>query len=73
MVKLLSPPPSHQDLLEHVRCRTGRRVLGLTVEVQPEGVVLQGRTATYHVKQLAQQAVRELLPAVRLQNAIVVD
>jgi hypothetical protein len=70
MVKLLSLPPSHQDLLEHVRRRTGRRVLDLTVEVRPEGVVLHGRTATYHVKQLAQQGVRELLPDVRLDNFI---
>jgi hypothetical protein len=72
MVKLDSPP-SHQELLEHVHRRTSRRVLSLTVEVRPEEVVLRGRTATYHVKQLAQQGVRELWPDVRLQNAIVVD
>jgi hypothetical protein len=72
MMKLVSVP-SPQELLEHVRHRTGRRVLGLAVEMRPDGVVLRGRTATYHVKQLAQQGVREMLPDVRLHNAIVVD
>jgi hypothetical protein len=69
----LASPASHQELLEHVRRRTNRRVVGLRVEVRPEGIVLHGRSATYHVKQLAQQGVREMMPDVRLHNAIVVD
>lgn len=60
--------------LEHcVQARTGRRVLNLAVELSSERVVLRGRTATYHVKQLAQQGVRDLLPHVRLDNAIEVE
>ena len=66
---------SPQLELELVRCvqtRTGRRIRDLAVELLPERVVLRGYTATYYVKQLAQQGVRELLPHVRLENAITV-
>ena len=35
-------------------------------------VVLQGETTTFHVKQLAQHGIRDLLPNVALRNDIVV-
>jgi hypothetical protein len=35
-------------------------------------VVLRGLAASYHVKQLAQHAVQQALPNVRLENALVV-
>jgi hypothetical protein len=73
MVDLARVPELHQELFEHVCRRTGRRVRNLVVEVRPEGVVLQGRSTSYHVKQLAQQGVLDLLPQVELHNAIVVD
>lgn len=60
------------QLTHHVRQRTGRRVRGLAVELRSEGVILYGQADTYYVKQLAQQGVRELLPNVELENAIVV-
>jgi BON domain len=65
--------PLQQELERHVACCTGRRVRGLQVEVQPGRVVLRGHARSYHVKQLAQHGVRDLLPDVRLENAIVVD
>jgi hypothetical protein len=61
-----------EELESRVHLRTGRRVRNLAIEVNPEGVVLQGQAATYYVKQLAQHGVRECLPDVRLENAIVV-
>ena len=61
-----------QDLEHHISLRTGRRVRNLAVELEPERVVLRGLTNTYHVKQLAQHGVRDLLPHVRLENVIVV-
>jgi hypothetical protein len=47
--------------------RLGNRVRDLRILVHPAGVVLQGRTYTYHVKQLAQHAAMELghLPILR--------
>jgi hypothetical protein len=48
-------------------------VRDLSVEVTPGRVVIRGRTRSYHVKQLAQQGVREILPDARLENAIVVE
>ena len=58
-----------------VVARTSRRVQNLVVEVGGTGdsVVLRGRTSSFHVKQLAQQAAREALPNARLENAIVVE
>jgi hypothetical protein len=58
------------ELVTHVQARTGRRVLNLDIEMLPERVVLHGRASSYHVKQLAQQGVRDCLPNVRLENAI---
>lgn len=65
--------PQLQDELERrVHARTGRRVRGLSIELQPERVVLHGHTDTYYVKQLAQHGVRDVLPHIRLDNAIIV-
>lgn len=62
-----------REALEHqVLTRTGRRVRDLAIDLAPDRVVLRGSASTYHVKQLAQQGVREVLPDVRLENAIVV-
>jgi hypothetical protein len=65
-------PKLRQELESGVIARTGRRVQNLDFELYPERVILRGRTATYHVKQLAQHGVRDVLPDVRLENAIVV-
>lgn len=67
------PPTLAEAVLHRVSTRTDRRVRELRVEVGPEGVTLRGRAKSYHVKQLAQQGVRELLPDARLENAIVVE
>ena len=64
--------PLQAELERFVQDRTGRRVHDLAVEVCPEGVVIRGRTSTYYVKQLAQHGIREVLPDVSLENAIVV-
>jgi len=63
-------PQLRQDLESHVRARTGRRLRNLDIELFPERIILHGQAATFHVKQLAQQGVRDLLPDVYLENAI---
>ena len=71
-----SPPAQHDLCLElerHVQNRTGRQVRGLQVQLLAERVVLNGRAATFYVKQLAQHGVWDLLPQARLENAIVVE
>ncbi len=71
----MGQPHSLQLQAEVEQCvqdRTGRRIRDLAVEVRPERVVLRGRAATFYVKQLAQHGVREVLPEVSLENAIVV-
>lgn len=62
-----------RELETRVLARTGRRVRGLDIELSTECVKLSGETKEYYVKQLAQQSVRELLPNVRLENAIIVN
>jgi hypothetical protein len=60
--------------LEHrVRSRTGRRIRNLKIEMRPERLILHGQTATYYVKQLAQQGIRDFLPQICLENSISVE
>jgi hypothetical protein len=63
-------PQLRSDLESHVRARTGRRLRNLDIELFPERIILHGQANTFHVKQLAQQGVRDLLPDVYLENAI---
>jgi hypothetical protein len=51
---------SYEELESLMQRRLGNRVRDLRIEVQPDGIVLQGRTTTYHAKQLAQHAAMEL-------------
>lgn len=67
-----STPHLRQQLEQCVQARTGRRVRNLDIELTSERIVLRGHADTYYVKQLAQHGVRDLLPQVRLENAIVV-
>ncbi len=46
-----------EDMLQR---RLGNRIRDLRVVLMPAGLILQGRTATYHAKQLAQHAAMEL-------------
>lgn len=73
MMEFVSSEGLQQALTARVQQRTGRRVRDLRVELLPEGVILRGHAPTFHVKQLAQHGVRDLLPQVGLQNAIVVE
>ena len=55
------PAVLHEEHLEMlVQRRIGSRVRDLRLEIRPGGVVLRGRTTTYHAKQLAQHAAMEL-------------
>jgi hypothetical protein len=45
-----------ESLIEH---RLGSRIRDVRVVVKPMGLILQGRAATYHAKQLAQHAAME--------------
>jgi hypothetical protein len=52
---------SQEERLEALmQRRLGNRIRGLRIQLQPDGVILHGRTATYHAKQLAQHAAMEL-------------
>ena len=70
---IYSSPQLQTELERHILARTGRRLRNLAVELVPEAVILRGSATTYYVKQLAQHGVRDLLPLVRLENAIVVE
>jgi len=64
----LVPQEEHLEML--VQRRVGSRVRDLRVVVRPGGVVLRGRTSTYHAKQLAQHAAMELGSLPILANEI---
>lgn len=59
-----------RELETHVLARTSHRVRGLDIELSSDGVKLSGQTNTFYIKQLAQHSVLEMLPNVRLENAI---
>ena len=52
--------------------RLGNRVRDLRVIVLPDGMILQGRTATYHAKQMAQHIAMEVTDLPILANEIIV-
>ena len=62
--------PQEERLESLLQRRLGNRVRDLRVLIRPEGVILQGRTSTYHAKQLAQHAAMELGNLPILSNAI---
>jgi len=66
-------PPLQQQLESRIRLRTGKRVRNLEIQFSPDEVILLGDTSTYHVKQLAQHGVRDVMPTVRLHNRITVQ
>ncbi len=65
-------PRLRQELESRVRERTGDRLRKLDIELSPDGIVLHGETTTFHVKQLAQHGIRDILPNVDLRNDIIV-
>jgi hypothetical protein len=68
---IVAPEVTEQERLEQLmQRRLGNRVRNLRVHVLPAGLVLQGRAATYHAKQLAQHAAMELADAPILANDI---
>lgn len=73
MLTVFEPPTVEESVRDRVLARTGRRVRGLTVLVQGKRVVLAGKASSFHVKQLAQHGVRDVLPHTPLTNEIVVE
>jgi hypothetical protein len=65
--------PEEERLQALMQRRLGNRVRDLRVRIRPEGVVLQGRVPTYHLKQLAQHAAMELADLPIRSNDIVVS
>jgi hypothetical protein len=64
---------SEEEQLESTLIRRlGNRVRDLRVILLPEGLILQGRCATYHAKQMAQHIAMEATDLPILANEIVV-
>ena len=67
-------PPILLTKEEHLEAllqgRMGNQVRGLRVRLHAAGLVIQGRAATYHAKQLAQHAAMELAGVPILANDI---
>ncbi len=66
-------PPLQQQLETRIHLRTGKRVRNLEIQCTAEEVILLGAASTYHIKQLAQHGVRDVMPTVRLHNRITVQ
>lgn len=62
--------PSEEHLESFIQRRLGGRVRDFRVVIRPDGLILQGRAATYHAKQLAQHAAMEMATLPILANDI---
>src|SRR2546426_1023252 len=71
-VQMIAEPIStREERLESlIERRLGNRVRDLRVVVRASGLVLQGRAATYHAKQLAQHAAMDVATLPILSNEI---
>ncbi len=58
------------ELKKLVEARTHRRIRGLAVELRDGALVLKGQAGSYHLKQLAQHGIMDVLPHVPVTNAI---
>jgi hypothetical protein len=58
------------ELKRLVEQRTGFRIRDVLVELDRDHVVLRGQTPSFHVKQLAQEGIIDVMPGIRLVNAI---
>jgi hypothetical protein len=67
---------SSEALLAEIRdailARTNRRVWNLSVELGSHEIVLRGFADSFHMKQLAQEGIRNMVPDLRVKNAITV-
>jgi len=57
-------------LEQHVQRRVGGRLRGFRLQTEAAGLILQGRAANYHAKQLAQHAIMEATRLPIAANAI---
>jgi hypothetical protein len=70
---LASSVLSEEERLESMLVRRlGSRIRDLRVILLPDGLILQGRTATYHAKQIAQHVAMEVADLPILANEIIV-
>lgn len=80
MLSMMSKPPSaamdesltdeFARIVRQVQSELGNRVLDFEVVVEADGLILRGRTTTYHAKQLAQHAVMRLARCRVIANEI---
>ncbi len=70
-VVIMEPMTAQEEQLEAlVQRRIGGRVRDLRILIRPGGIILRGRTGTYHAKQLAQHAGMEVAGVPILANEI---
>ena len=70
MLLRMLPGTLAETLERQIDQRTCHRVRRLRVDEATDHLVVHGLAPSYYVKQLAQHGVREMLPDVRLHNAI---
>ena len=59
-----------EQLEDRIRLRTDRRLRGLSISRDRGQVLVSGRALSFYVRQLAEQAAMELLPADQLRLKI---
>lgn len=60
----------NSELARRIDTLTFRQIADLRVECSGEQVILKGRSKTYYAKQLATQAVQDLIPGAIVMNSV---
>lgn len=68
-----APAPELEEIRQVVDSRTSGRIRALQISTEDGALVVSGRAATYHSKQLATSALRECRPDDLLRNDVVVE
>ncbi|HEY4261214.1 MAG TPA: hypothetical protein VGM98_13700 [Schlesneria sp.] len=62
--------PQYSELARRIDTLTFRQIADLRVEYSGFQVILRGRSKTYYAKQLATQAVQDLMPGAIVTNSV---
>jgi hypothetical protein len=73
MVMAALPIPTADELMDYLNTRTYRRLRHLNVTERDGRLHVSAKARSYHVRQLAERAAHEKVPASRLDLAIRVE
>jgi len=59
--------------VSHMPQEVRAKVANLKLIIDKNSIKIEGKTASYYIKQMAQEAVRRFLPEIKIENCIAVE